>query len=184
MEVFRWSSANRMSTTLRSRRCLPSLPTRAATVAKYESMGHRDVHVFESERADGSLRVVSSRVVDVDLPGFAKRVLRPTNTMRQTDTWTRRSDESWEGVVDVDVQGAPIHISGSMTLTASGGRTVHSVALRVDVKVPIVGGRIADWAGKGDVRRSLDGEFAFNEGWLREHRSEQTPGRKRAPRRP
>lgn len=139
------------------------------TVAKYESMQHRDVKVLECERKGGSLRVVSSRVVDVDLPGFAKRVLKPTNTMRQTDEWTRGSDDLWEGTFDVEVQGAPIHISGTMKLTPRDGQTVHDVSLRVDVKVPIIGGRIADWAGKGDVRRSLDGEFAFNDGWLQAH---------------
>jgi hypothetical protein len=159
---------------------LALLADESATVAKYESMSHRDVKVVENEWGDGSLRVVSSRVVDVDLPGFAKRVLRPTNTMRQTDTWTRSPDDSWEGTFDVEVQGAPIHISGSMTLTASGGKTVHDVDLRVDVKVPIIGGRIAEWAGKGDVRRSLDGEFSFNDGWLREHPFVPAPSPKRA----
>ncbi|MGO8877695.1 MAG: DUF2505 domain-containing protein [Acidimicrobiales bacterium] len=139
------------------------------TVAKYESMQHRDVKVLECERKGGSLRVVSSRVVDVDLPGFAKRVLKPTNTMRQSDEWTRVHDDLWEGTFDVEVQGAPIHISGTMKLTPRGGETIHDVKLRVDVKVPIIGGRIADWAGKGDVRRSLDGEFSFNDGWLRAH---------------
>ncbi|MGC9961755.1 MAG: DUF2505 domain-containing protein [Acidimicrobiales bacterium] len=162
---------------------LAVLGDESATIAKYESMGHRDVKVVENERGDGSLRVVSSRVVDVDLPGFAKRVLRPTNTMRQTDTWTRATDDSWEGTFDVEVQGAPIHISGSMILTASDGKTVHDVDLRVDVKVPIIGGRIADWAGKGDVRRSLDGEFSFNARRLREHPFVPAPSTKRAPRR-
>jgi hypothetical protein len=32
-----------------------------------------------------------------------------------------------------------------------------------------VGGRIADWAGKNDVRRSVDGEFAFGDQWLADH---------------
>jgi hypothetical protein len=115
------------------------------------------------------LRVVSSRVVEVDLPSFAKRVLRPTNTMRQTDEWSRRPDGSWLGTFDVEVQGAPIHISGTMSLTPTTGGTVHDVTVRVEVKVPIVGGRIADWAGKGEVRRNVDGEFAFNDTWLHQH---------------
>lgn len=140
-----------------------------AAVEKYESMGHRDVKVLECEAQSDSLRVVSSRVVDVDLPSFAKRVLRPTNTMRQTDEWRRRGDGSWEGTFDVEVQGAPIHISGTMSLTPVDGQTVHDVNARIEVKIPFVGGRIADWAAKGDVRRNVDGEFAFNATWLHEH---------------
>lgn len=133
-----------------------------ATVAKYESMGNRAVEILECTERAALLRIVSSRVVDVDLPGFAKRVLRPTNTMRQTDEWKRQRDGSWSGTFDVQIQGAPLHVYGSMRLTPQGAASVHAVDLHVDCKVPIIGGRIAEWAAKGDVRRSLDGEFAFN----------------------
>ena len=137
-----------------------------ATIAKYESMDQRDVKVLECKESRGSLRICSSRVVDVDLPSLAKRVLRPTNTMQQTDEWHKGSDGCWEGTFDVQVQGAPIHIFGTMTLKPQGQTCTHDVALTVDVRVPFIGGRIADWAGKNDVRRSLDGEFAFNTSWL------------------
>jgi hypothetical protein len=140
-----------------------------ATVAKYESMSHRDVKVLECKETKGSLRIVSSRVVDVDLPGFAKRVLRPTNTMHQTDDWKEQKDGSWAGTFDIDIQGAPMHLSGTMSLTPGGRKCTEEISVKVDVKVPIVGGRIADWAGKNDVRRSLDGEFAFNSSWLAQH---------------
>ena len=137
-----------------------------ATIAKYESMNHRDVKVLECKERRGVLRISSSRVVDVDLPSFAKRVLRPTNTMYQTDEWRKHPDGSWEGSFDVQVQGAPIHIFGTMSLTPDGDTCTHEVTITVDVKIPIIGGRVADWAGKNDVRRSLEGEFAFNTQWL------------------
>ncbi|MGZ6994912.1 MAG: DUF2505 family protein, partial [Acidimicrobiia bacterium] len=57
----------------------------SATVDKYEGMGHRDVQILELAADDRTLRIVSSRVVDVELPGFAKKALKPTNTMIQTD---------------------------------------------------------------------------------------------------
>jgi hypothetical protein len=142
-----------------------------ATIAKYEGMNHREVKVLECKERRGVLRIRSSRVVDVDLPGFAKRVLKPTNTMGQTDEWRESEDGSWEGTFDVEVHGAPVHISGTMSLTPKGGKSTHEVAVSVNVKIPIIGGRIADWAGKNDVRRSLDGEFAFNARWLAQHPS-------------
>ena len=86
----------------------------AATVGRYESMGHRDVQILEFAADDGTVRIVSSRVVDVDLPGFAKKALTPTNTMKQTDEWQRRGDGSWAGTFAVDVQGAPVRIDGTM----------------------------------------------------------------------
>jgi hypothetical protein len=134
----------------------------SATVAKYESMGHREVKILELTTDDNTLRIVSSRVVDVDLPGFAKKALKPTNTMKQTDEWRRQGDGSWSGTFDVDVQGAPVHIDGTMALTPDADGSRHEVMLDFQVKIPIVGGKIADWAGKNEGRKTLDAEFAFN----------------------
>jgi len=142
------------------------LRDRAATIAKYESMGHRDVEIVDFASDDTGLRIVSSRVVDVQLPGFAKKALKPTNTMVQTDEWRRRSDGSWAGTFDVDVHGSPAHISGTMALVSDGTGSRHDVTADVDVKIPLIGGKIADWVGKNDVHRSLDAEYAFNDSRL------------------
>ena len=142
-----------------------------ATREKYEGMGHRDVQITECAGDDAALRVTSTRVVDVDLPGFAKKVLKPTNTMTQRDEWHRsRGGDGWDGTFDVEVKGAPIHLSGTMRLNPEGAETTYEVVLNVEVKVPLVGGRIADWAAKNDVRRTLDAEVAFGDTWLAEHR--------------
>jgi hypothetical protein len=138
-----------------------------ATVDRYQSMGHRDVEILEFAADDDTVRIVSSRLVDVELPGFAKKALKPTNTMRQTDEWHRQPDGSWSGTFDVDVQGAPVHIGGTMTLTADPDGARHAVELDLQVKVPLIGGRIADWVGKNDGQRSLEAEFAFNDQRLR-----------------
>jgi len=141
-----------------------------ATTAKYESQGHQQIEIVECGDHDGGIRSVSTRVVTVDLPGFAKKVLKPTNAMRQTDEWRPVDGGSWAGSFDVDVSGAPIHLSGTMALRADGDTTTHEVAIDVQVKVPLIGGKIADWAAKNDVRRTLDAEFDCNERWLAEHR--------------
>ena len=137
-----------------------------ATVDKYESMGHRDVEILEFASDDKMLRIVSSRVVDVELPGFAKRALKPTNTMIQTDEWRPQGDGSWSGTFGVDVKGAPVRISGTMRLAPVAEGSRHDVVLDLQVKVPLIGGKIADWVGKKDVQRTLDAEFAFNDARL------------------
>ena len=81
----------------------------------------------------------------------------------QTDEWRRQADGSWSGTFDVDVQGAPVHIDGTMKLVPDPDGSRHEVALDFQVKIPIVGGKIADWAGKNEGRRTLDAEFAFND---------------------
>jgi hypothetical protein len=140
-----------------------------ATTAKYEGMGHRDVEVLACTAEGDSIRVQTSRVVDVDLPGFAKKVLKPTNTLVQTDVWRAGDGDAWQGTFDVDVHGSPVNISGTMRLVPGTTTCTHDVTIAVSVKVPLVGGRIADWAGKNDVQRTLDAEYAFGDRWLAEH---------------
>ena len=82
---------------------------------------------------------------------------------RFTDEWRHRSDGTWSGTFDVDVQGAPVHISGTMGLTPDGDGARHDVALDLQVKIPLIGGKVADWVGKQDGQRNLDAEFAFND---------------------
>ncbi len=144
------------------------LATEEAVRARYEGMGHRDVEVQRVDRGDGSLTVVSRRVVEVDLPGFARRVLQPTNTMTQTDAWTEDPD-GWTGTFDVDVAGAPVQLSGRMRLVDAGSGSDYTVTLTMTVKVPLVGGKIADWVGKNDALTTLQAEFAATDAWLAEH---------------
>jgi len=138
--------------------------------AKYDGMGHRDIDLLECTRTDDGLVIRSTRVVEVDLPGFAKRFIQPVNTMMQTDTWTAAADGGWTGTFDVDVQGAPVHVSGTMRLTADGeAACAHEVTMTTDVKVPLAGGKIRDWAEKNDVPRTLASEFAAGDAWLADH---------------
>jgi hypothetical protein len=141
-----------------------------AVRARYEGMGHREVEILECARSASSLEVRSRRVVDVELPGFARKVLSPTNTMTQTDRWVRRDDGGWDGTFDVDVAGAPVEMSGSMSLRADGDCADYSVTIRMAVKVPLVGGKIADWVGKNEAASTLDAEFAAGDAWLAAHR--------------
>jgi hypothetical protein len=142
------------------------LQDESATVDKYEGMGHQEVQVLEFAADADALRIVSSRVVTVDLPGFAKKAIKPTNTIVQTDEWRRAADGSWSGTFTGDVKGSPVSISGVMTLKPDANGAEHTVTIDVQVKIPLVGGKIADWAGKNDVRRTLDAEFAFNDARL------------------
>jgi hypothetical protein len=142
------------------------LGDRKATIAKYEGMGHRDVEVLECKEDGGALRIETSRVVDVDLPGFAKKVLKPTNTLHQTDEWRRSDAGGWDGTFALELHGSPVQMSGTMRLAPADGGCTHDVVISVTVKIPLLGGRIAAWAADNDVRRTLDAEFAFGDQWL------------------
>lgn len=138
-------------------------------IAKFESMGHRDIQVLEYESSDTHAHLVISRVVDVEIPGFARKVLKPTNTVVTTDDWRANGDGSYGGEFALDIQGAPVRSSGTTHIEADGeGRTSYTITVDVDVKVPLIGGKIAEWA-KGDIARQIELEFAAGDDWLASH---------------
>lgn len=132
---------------------------------KFESMGHRDIEVLEADSSDTGLHLVVRRLVDLDIPGFAKRFINPTNTVTTTDDWSRGDDGSYRGEQLVATDGAPIEIRAETVLRPAGAQTVYEVAVHVDVRVPLVGGKIADFA-KGIAQRQLEQEFAAGDRWL------------------
>jgi len=140
----------------------------ASHEAKFARMGHRDIEVVDSSGDDERFHLVVRRLVDVDLPGFAKRVLKPTNTVTTTDTWRREPDGSYSGTQEIDTQGAPVRISATTALapTDDGAGTRYAITVDLDVKVPLIGGKLADWS-KGMVSGQLDEEFAAGDDWLR-----------------
>jgi hypothetical protein len=137
-------------------------------LAKFTSMGHRDIEVLETEGDDDAFHIVVRRVVDVDLPGFAKRVLKPTNTVTTTDDWQRHPDGTCTGAQHVSTEGAPVKIDATTKLEDRGDTTGYSVAVHLEVKVPLIGGKLGDWA-KGMVREQLDQEFSAGDAWLAAH---------------
>jgi hypothetical protein len=138
-------------------------------VAKFELMGHRDVEILDQQRSEGLLRIEISQVVDVEIPGFAKRFLQPTNTVISNDRWERRPDGSCGGGFEAAARGAPVKVSGTTEARSLGDGTSHyEISFAIAVNVPLVGGRIAAWA-EGDARRQLEQEFAAGDEWLAHH---------------
>ena len=71
---------------------------------------------------DDSARIVTSRAVDVGCRASPARCCRPPNTMVQTDEW-RRDGDGWTGEFRAEVAGAPVEMSGTMSLEPDGSGT-------------------------------------------------------------
>lgn len=138
-----------------------------AVKAKYEALGHADVEeVRRDEGEDGSVTLVTRRVVPLEVPGFAKRVLSPRQTVTQTDEWSAADAEGGRtGTFRVEAKGTPVQLQGDLRLTPDGaGRCTNTTTVTIECKVPLVGGKIADLVAK-DTRRAIDHEQA----WMTEH---------------
>jgi len=142
-----------------------------AVKAKYESVDQRDVQlVSRDEGDDGSVSLVTTRVVPLDVPGFAKKFLSPSQTVTQTDSWEAAdSDGSRRGTFEVAAKGTPVSVRGTLHLASTGkGSCTNESVVTIECRVPLVGGKIADFVAK-DTRRAVDHEQT----WLREHLAQQ-----------
>jgi uncharacterized protein YndB with AHSA1/START domain len=72
------------------------------------------------------------------LPSFATRLVGDEIQIVQQETWTggTRAD------VHVTIPGKPGEMTGTATLTESGGTTTEVVELEIRVRIPLVGGKI------------------------------------------
>ena len=91
----------------------------------------------------GKLVVREERAVK-GVPAFAKRVLGDSTVAIHTEVWDAAGTS---GTFETQTPGRPAHISGSVTLTESDGRTVHAYDLDIDAPVPLVGRRLARLVG-------------------------------------
>ena len=95
------------------------------------------------------------------LPSFATRLVGDEIRIVQVESW--RTPERAD--VEVTIPGKPGAMSGTATLTESGGRTTERIEMEITVRVPLVGGKIeglvADMLGK-----ALDKEHETGVEWL------------------
>ncbi len=146
-------------------RCWSMFADPQSHVAKFTAMGHRELEVVEFDSSDDHIRLVIERLVDADIPSFARRVFQPTNLVRSVDEWVREDATSCGGTFTLEFKGAPVEASGKTLLSADGPRTHYVIDVAVDVKVPVIGRRIAPVA-RGILEQQLTTEFHLADEWL------------------
>src|SRR6478752_3208368 len=118
----------------------------ALTIRKYESLGNTDVQVEIFEH-DPGCRIHARRKVSVDLPGFMAKLMSPTNMYDQVDLWTP-APGGYDGRFEITVEGAPVHVNGTMTLREVADGVSYVVDGEVKVSIPFVGGMAAGFAAE------------------------------------
>jgi hypothetical protein len=126
---------------------------------KYTAQGSTDISIDGDDRG-GAAHNLIKRKVTVDLPGFAKKVMAPTNTVVQTDDWAQ-PDEQGRRVCtyQVEVQGVPSRIDGTVTLSPDGDGTRQDIEAAVKVSIPLLGGKLEKFAvdsGKKALQQEAD----------------------------
>jgi hypothetical protein len=130
-------------------------------VAKQRSidMGERDVKVTKDGEA-----VTNVRTVDAEVPGFAAKLLKPSNTVLEVKRW---SSATKSARMSVDVKGAPTQIEGTIKLTPNGGGCDYALDFTVTCKIPLIGGKLAAYV-EGITKKGMQEEFEWNQRKLNE----------------
>jgi hypothetical protein len=120
----------------------------SAEVAVVETAEGFNLTIDQVQRTDG-------------LPSFARRFAGDTTRAIVLEEWPDRSG----GSLRIDAPGKPSSIEGTVALVADGAGTAEVVDLEINVKVPLVGGRLEALLEE-QVRRGLDVEHEVGRAWL------------------
>jgi hypothetical protein len=116
-----------------------------------KKLGAMDLKVLEQSDDGTRFRIRMQYVIKADtpLPGFAKKVLGDTSTVTQEERWDRSSKR---GEVQIEVKGVPAKISAKTALTDTTGGCTKKFDWEVNVKIPLLGGKIEELVA-GDIQR-------------------------------
>ena len=118
---------------------------------------------------DGGIDVVTTQVLRSDrLPGLVSQFHPGDLSIRREETWQPIRDGRATGKVAGSIPGAPVSLTGTMTLEPSGAGTRLSVRTTVEVRVPLVGGKIENFIGSQLVDL-LVAEQQFTTVWITEN---------------
>ena len=135
--------------------------------AKYTALQDRSFEVLQLDKTAGGHVLKVDRIVDANLPDFAKKVLGDTNRLVQTEVWTK-SGAGYKAEVDVQSPGKPITIKGTMNIQPHGENTSKwTVDFEIKGTLPLMG-KIEQIVAN-ETQDNLGKEYTFNKGWLASH---------------
>jgi len=125
-----------------------------------EASGERNVRI-EVEEAGGTKVITSTREIDSDLPGFAKKLFKPTNTIIERREWRDAGDKK-ACKSHIDVVGTPGKIDSNVTISPSGSGCTYDIEFEVTAKVPLIRKKLEEFIAKTTAEGMRD-EHDYNQ---------------------
>lgn len=128
-----------------------------------------DYYSLDSMRVDGSgIDVVTTQTLRADrLPALVTQFHRGDLSFVREETWSAVVDDRATAAVGGSIPGAPVTLAGSAVLTPAGSGPGSRMAFTatVEVRVPLVGGKIENFIGSQLVDL-LIAEQRFTTRWM------------------
>ncbi len=119
--------------------------------------------------ADGTVTVCTTQHVGRQLlPGKVAKLLPTELKIVQNETWRPDGDHQLCGQLDVSVSGGLGSASAQTWLAPVGSGSQMRFSVQVQVKIPVVGGKLEKSIG-GGLANSLAAMLDFTADWIAEH---------------
>jgi uncharacterized phage protein gp47/JayE len=111
--------------------------------------------------------IVSTRDLPTDdFPRFVKNMVGDTLTLTETQDWgTPDDDGARHGKLTVDIAGAPIELTGTLSLAAGGQGCVETVEGDLKARIPMLGDKIEKAAAPA-IQSAIRVEGETGVAWL------------------
>ena len=112
--------------------------------------------------------IVSRREMPTDgFPDFVKSFVGSTLAVTETQDWgPRDAGGGRQGVLAVALAGAPVDLTGTLSLAAAGEGCVESVDSDLRARMPLIGGKIEKAAAPA-IESAMNVERETGQAWLR-----------------
>jgi hypothetical protein len=122
---------------------------------------------------DGSIEVLATQMLHRDrLPGIVTQFHNGDLHIKRHERWTAVTDGEAKGTIAGTMTGAPVTLSGTGLLIPSPdgtGGTQLKFQATVEVRIPLVGGKIEKLIGKQLMEMLIDRQD-FTDVWISENR--------------
>jgi len=132
---------------------------------KYASVGAMNLEFIEYGEKDGTFIIHTKRDITAEIPGFAKKFLKPTTTIIQKEVWTLTDEPTKKGTVDVQAKGLPMQMKGDIMLQPTNDGSENILNYEITVNIPFIGGKLASFLD-AEGRKTAEKEYEFAVGFL------------------
>ncbi len=120
--------------------------------AKCDATGSLETTAEVSDARDGTVTIVSTRVLPAQVPDVARKFVGDTISATETQVWSAAApDGSRTATVEVEFSG-PLGFTGTLSLRPAGQGTEVVTEGKFKASVPFVGGTIESEAAKQTER--------------------------------
>ncbi|MFC7449381.1 DUF2505 domain-containing protein [Rhodococcus daqingensis] len=144
---------------------------RAVTSERYwrdrlDAVGGGGAELRHVATGEGTIDVEMAQSIPAEhLPAVVSKIRPGDLIITRTETWGALAGDSATGTFSARVEGLPGEVTGTLTLAPQNTGAAITLDGRVEVKLPLIGGKIEAVIAE-QVVELLDAEHDFTEGWI------------------